>query len=142
MKRTPEEIVDLVEVVATATLGRRNRMDADRSLLRLEEYDVNADDTGLPLGTDYQSFTANEPLAFARKVTTVIADAKLLIQVPYGMAQEPERQRYDRAERFHYGNLNAANDRLRRKIQLELQDHLAGIVPLRGWGSVWGWVLP
>jgi hypothetical protein len=134
--RTPKEIVDLVTPIENATQARRARMDGDRKLLRLEPYDVNTDSEGKAAGSDYRSFTANEPLAFLKKVMAVLSDAKLLVQVPYGMAQEQERYRYDLAERWHYGNLASANERLRRQVLLEVQDQLAGIVPVRGWGIV------
>lgn len=134
---TPEQIIDLVAPFEVATQGRRNRMDSDRKLLRLEEYNINTQADEMPAGANYRSFTANEPMAFQRKVSSVIADAKLLIQIPYGLAQEQERFRYDLGERFYYGILEAVNERLRRQIELELQDQLAGIVPIRGWGVVW-----
>ena len=134
---SPEHVVELVTPILQSLQGRRARMDGDRRLLRLEPYNVNTDSDGKPVGTDYRSFPANEPLSFLKKVMSVLSDGKLLIQVPYGIAQEKERYRYDLAERWHYGVLAMADERLRRQVQLEVKDQLSGIVPIRGWGVVW-----
>ena len=136
MRRSAEDITELVDEVERSTSARQSRMDDDRRLMRLDSFNSNTDVEGREMGTDFRSFTSNEPMTFMRKVVSLLSEAKLLIQVPYGMAQEEERFRYDLAERFYYGILTAVNERLRSKIQPELQDQLAGLVPIRGWGAL------
>ena len=136
MRRSAEDITELVDEVERSTSARQSRMDDDRRLMRLDAFNSNTDVEGREMGTDFRSFTSNEPMTFMRKVVSLLSEAKLLIQVPYGLAQEEERFRYDLAERFYYGILAAVDERLRNKIQPELQDQLAGLVPIRGWGAL------
>lgn len=136
MLRSADQIVELVDEVERATSSRQSRMDEDRRLMRLEAFNANTDVEGREMGTDFRSFTSNEPQTFLRKVVSLLSEAKLLIQVPYGMAQEEERFRYDLAERFYYGLLHSVDERLRKQVQPELQDQLAGLVPVRGWGAL------
>ena len=136
MLRSADQIVELVDEVERATSSRQSRMDEDRRLMRLEAFNANTDVEGREMGTDFRSFTSNEPQTFLRKVVSLLSEAKLLIQVPYGMAQEEERFRYDLAERFYYGLLHSVDERLRKQVQPELQDQLSGLVPLRGWGAL------
>ena len=136
MRRSAEQITDMVDEVEQSTVSRQTRMDSDRQLLRLDPFNSNTDVEGRELGTEFRSFTSNEPRTFFQKIVSLLSEAKLLIQVPYGMAQEEERYRYDLAERFYYGILESVNQRLRDRIEPELQDQLAGLVPARGWGAL------
>jgi len=135
MRRTAEKISEMVIAQQMAIQSRLDRMDSDRNLVRLEEFDINNVE-GMDVGTDFRSFTTNEPLTFLRKVSSILSDAQLLIQLPYNTMQEQERQRYDLAERFYYGILAHANERLTNRTELEIQDQMAGTVPVRGWGAV------
>ena len=136
MRRSATQITDLVDEVERSTLSRQERMDSDRRLLRLEPYNSNTDVEGRELGTEFRSFTSNEPRTFYQKIVSLLSEAKLLIQVPYGMAEQQERYRYDLAERFYYGLLDSVNEKFRNRVEPEMQDQLAGLVPIRGWGAV------
>ena len=136
MRRSAIQITDLVDEIERSTLSRQERMDSDRRLLRLEPFNANTDVEGRELGTEFRSFTSNEPRTFYQKIVSLLSEAKLLIQVPYGMADQQERYRYDLAERFYYGLLDSVNEKFRNRVEPELQDQLSGLVPIRGWGAL------
>ena len=64
MRRSATQITDLVDEVERASLSRQERMDADRRLLMLEPFNANTDVEGRELGTEFRSFTSNEPRTF------------------------------------------------------------------------------
>ena len=135
-----EDAIMLVERVATQTQERRLRQDADYRLQRNDPYNTNVDAEGNEVGKDFRSVTSTVAGAFVRKVVAILSGAKLLVQIPYGAAQEQQRQVFDMKERFAYGLLEQANEELVRMIQPEIHEQVSWFGPNRGW-LVGRWLL-
>lgn len=133
-----ERVVEMVTRVENATIGRRNRMDADYKRQRGDPYDTNVDAEGGETGSQFKSFTANEAGTFVKKVVAILAGAKLLVNVPYGNAQQQQRSLYDIKERFAHGLLAQADDSLLNVIDLALLEQLCWFAPNRGWVTIRG----
>lgn len=106
-----EDAVVLVKGKETVNRGRYDRQDLDYNQWRREPYNTNMFEGNL-MGAEFKSFTGNEAKAYAKKVVSMLSNAEVLIQVPYGRAQEGMRKLYDIKERFAYGVLEMANDAL------------------------------
>ena len=59
MRRSAEDITELVDEVERSTSARQSRMDDDRRLMRLDSFNSNTDVEGREMGTDFRSFTSN-----------------------------------------------------------------------------------
>src|SRR3990167_2165753 len=80
----------------------RLRMDADRALYRLDEYQTEG---------DLETYTSNEPRAYADKVIGILANAKLRFKVPYADGWSHRRDAGDLKEKLAIGLFNHANER-------------------------------
>ena len=128
-----DQAISLVDWVSDRTAGRRKRQNSDYKLQRNEPYDTNT--AGEPArGTDYKSVTATIAAAFMRAVVSRLAEAKLLIQVPYGAAMRPQQELYDLKERFAYGLLEQSDEELTETlVRGSVLDQQAWFSPARGW---------
>tara|TARA_Y100000310_G_scaffold293760_2_gene323590 strand:+ start:2218 stop:4017 length:1800 start_codon:yes stop_codon:yes gene_type:complete len=125
MRRTPEEILLMVEEQKKRTQSLRDRMDKDYRRWRLEEYDGQEE--------DFRVYTSNAPRAFANKVTSLLSSGKILIRIPQEKEQREERKQHNEKERFYIGVLRANDERLLRLGLPTLQDQLSWYSPMRGW---------
>ena len=123
-RRTPDEIIDVVDQHDYDTDALRQRFTHDYRLYRLEDFDA---------GEGYESYTSNEPMTYADKVISFLTDAELILRIPYNNGNEEQRMANDSKERFILGSLRAADERLQRRIQPTLRQQFAWYVTLRGW---------
>lgn len=125
---TPERITEAVRIFQNDHAELFNRMDKDLMLYELKSYNANAD------GTDtFPSYTSNAPRTYAKKVVSLLSSAELFVTVPYGSAPTEERARHDAKERFCYGLLEAADERLLRRLQLRVKPQVVWYAALRGY---------
>lgn len=110
---------------------RLQLMDQDLDLYDLIEFNTNAVD-GTPLGSNFRSFTSNEPRTFADKLVSLLVSGELIINIPYRGADEGERERYDKAEQFWAGSLDQADERLERALKQVLEIQIATQLSVRG----------
>ena len=123
-RRKVEDIIDLVDSHYDVTEPLRKRMDSDHQLYRLDPYDA---------GDGYQSYTSNEPQTYADKIVSWISDAEFIMRIPPNGNPRNTRENNNDKERFIIGALKAANERLHRKMQPDLQGQLGWYITLRGW---------
>jgi hypothetical protein len=124
VERTPEGIIEAVERHEQETDALRTRQDADYSLFRLDGYDA---------GDDYESYTSNEPRTYADKIVSWLSSAELTVRIPVAQHQKEKREINDKKERFILGVMRAADDHLRRMLQLPFQDQVGWHIAMRGW---------
>jgi len=123
-KPTPERIVELVKKFEDTHADLLDRMEEDWDLATLAEFDA---------GDGYQSYTSNEPMTYFQKVVSLLASAKLKVQIPVSNKRRAERTRLDGKERFLIGILAANDERLMYMGQPQLLDTLVAFIVLRGW---------
>ena len=123
-RRKVEDIIDLVDSHYDVTEPLRKRMDSDHQLYRLDPYDA---------GDGYQSYTSNEPQTYADKIISWMSDAEFIMRIPPNGNPRNTREKNNEKERFIIGALRAANERLHRKMQPDLQGQLGWYITLRGW---------
>jgi len=123
-RRKVEDIIDLVDSHYDVTEPLRKRMDSDHQLYRLDPYDA---------GDGYQSYTSNEPQTYADKIVSWMSDAEFIMRIPPNGNPRNTREKNNEKERFIIGALRAANERLHRKMQPDLQGQLGWYITLRGW---------
>ena len=123
-KRSPEDIVSLVEGHYDSTEPLRKRMQDDHALYRLEPYDA---------GEGYQSYTSNAPQPYAEKIIGWISGAEMTVRIPHDGADADLREKNDLKERFLIGIERAANERLCKLLLPNLRDQLAWSAAIRGW---------
>jgi hypothetical protein len=126
MPPSAEEILNKVKNHRNSTDELRVRMEADYLLWRLDEYDA---------GEDYESYTSNEPRAYADKIVAWLVDASLTIRMPMRGAQRSSREQMSAKERFLTGILESADERLLEMILPGVREQLAWYICLRGWWS-------
>ena len=124
---TQDEITTMVSRHEEQTETLRARMEADYDRLQLWEPADGRDEEG------YRTYVSNGPMTFLDKMASWIVGADLKIRMHYGRAQMIERKRMDSAERFYYGILRAADERLERMMQLPLREQLAWFILARGY---------
>ena len=125
---TPEFITERVDAFQADHSVLFARMDADLERFELKPYNANED------GTDtFPSYTSNAPRTFAKKIVSLLASSELFVKVPYATANRDERDKYDMKERFFYGLLQAADDRLRARLELGLKSQICWFAALRGY---------
>lgn len=129
----PNEVIPLVKQRQTEKcVNKRIKiMDDDLDLYDLLLFNTNAVE-GTPLGSNFRSFTSNEPRTFADKLVSLLVSGELIINVPYKGADERERTRYDTAEKFWAGSLAQADERLERALKQVLEVQIATQLSLRG----------
>ena len=123
-RRKVEDIIDLVDSHYDVTEPLRKRMDSDHQLYRLDPYDA---------GDGYQSYTSNEPQTYADKIVSWMSDAEFIMRIPPNGNPRNTREKNNEKERFIIGALRAANERLHRKMQPDLQGQLGWYITVRGW---------
>jgi hypothetical protein len=89
-RRTPEDIIAMVNAHESSTTALRTRMDKDYGRYRLEEF-KETDPRGNSV-TGFRRYTSNEPQTGADKVISWITRAKRIIRVPPWGAQREERE--------------------------------------------------
>jgi len=119
-----ETILNKVKGHREVTEDRRVRMEGDYVLWRLEQYDA---------GEDYESYTSNEPRAYADKIIAWLVDSVLTIRMPQTNSQNFERRQMSAKERFLIGILDSADERLTDMILPSVREQLAWHICLRGW---------
>ena len=125
---TPESIDQKVQAFLTDYSDLHKRMDDDQNLHDLKAYNANKD------GTDtFPSYTSNSPRTFAKKICSLLASGEMFVRVPYGTALKEERSRHDMKERFFYGLLESANERLKKRLELRLRSQLVWYAAVRGY---------
>ena len=124
MRKTADEIVNLVDGHREATYPFRDRMQSDYDLYIMRPYDA---------GDGYESYTSNEPRTYADKIISWMSAAELIIRIPNIEEPREEREFNDAKEKFLVGILKAGDERLRRRMQPSLREQLAWYISLRGW---------
>ena len=120
---TLDTIPELYQRQLNATNMLRDRMDADWRRYRLDEYQA---------GDDVESYTSNEPRAFADKMIGILANAKLRFKVPYADGWSHRRDAGDLKEKLAIGLFNHANERLSRRGQGGVHGQVSNLLPIRG----------
>jgi hypothetical protein len=105
-------------------------MEEDFSLWRLDPYRVGKNEG------DYRDFTTNSPAVLGNKVIDLLGSSRLRFTIPITDESEDERQRLSLTERFVYGAINLADQRLAASIAPSIQAQLAWYTTLRGWYAV------
>jgi len=125
---TPDEIIKLVEEKKNlqSIQDVHNRMDVDYSLWRLDTYEGDQALDG------FRIYTTNEPRTYANKVMALLSSAILILRAERGARDKEERKSSNAKERFLYGILKAADERLLRLLLPSLHAQLTWYVPLRG----------
>ena len=104
------------------------RMDDDQALYELKTYNANDDGTNT-----FPSYTSNAPRVYAKRVVTMVAGADLFVRIPYGEEDRETRDTYDVKERVFYGFLDAADERLKRRLETRAQAKMAEFGAVRGY---------
>ena len=124
VRKTADEIVSLVEQHREGTYPFRDRMQDDYDLYIMRPYDA---------GDGYESYTSNEPRTYADKIVSWMAAAELVIRIPNIEEPRERREMNDAKEKFLIGLFRGADERLRRRLQPSLREHMAWYIALRGW---------
>ena len=124
VRKTADEIVNLVEAHREATYPFRDRMQDDYDLYIMRPYEA---------GDGYESYTSNEPRTYADKIISWLSAAELIIRIPNIEEPREMREINDAKEKFLIGILRAADERLRRRLQPSVREQLAWYLSLRGW---------
>ena len=124
VRKTADEIVNLVEAHREATYPMRDRMQDDYDLYIMRPYDA---------GDGYESYTSNEPRTYADKIISWMAAAELIIRIPNLEEPRDMREMNDAKEKFLIGLFRGADERLRRRMQPSLREQLSWYIALRGW---------
>ena len=124
VRKTADEIVNLVEQHREATYPFRDRMQDDYDLYIMRPYDA---------GDGYESYTSNEPRTYADKIVSWMAAAELVIRIPNIEEPRERREMNDAKEKFLIGLFRGADERLRRRLQPSLREQMAWYIALRGW---------
>ncbi len=111
-KKTPEEILEVVNRCRDATQARRDLMDSDLALYFLKEYQV-AKDAG-----DYESMTANDAYSQAAKLIEMLSTSTIKFKCPLINTTKKEKDRGATTERLIYG-LKGMADEWRAGFQLQ-----------------------
>ena len=128
MSLTPTEIISIIEQKRQAEISVRERMDLDYSLWRLDTY-TPSDDQGLD---GFRIYTSNEPRTFSNKISSLLISSILTIRAEQNEPEE-EKRRFDNAkERFAFGILRSADERLRGMLLPPLKDQLEWFTTKRG----------
>ena len=130
--RTPQQIAALVESEKSRTQELRDRFDEDYGLYRLNPFKGLDREDGLDPEDGYSHYTSNEPQTFADKIITFSVESKLMLRIRHTNAQEEQRTTDAKKERFMFGILRAADERLVRLFLPRLRDQLAFYASLRG----------
>ena len=124
VRKTADEIVNLVEQHREATYPFRDRMQDDYDLYIMRPYDA---------GDGYESYTSNEPRTYADKIVSWMSAAELVIRIPNIEEPRERREMNDAKEKFLIGLFRGADERLRRRLQPSLREQLSWYTALRGW---------
>ena len=124
VRKTADEIVNLVEKHREGTYPFRDRMQDDYDLYIMRPYDA---------GDGYESYTSNEPRTYADKIVSWMAAAELVIRIPNIEEPRERREMNDAKEKFLIGLFRGADERLRRRLQPSLREQMAWYIALRGW---------
>ena len=103
------------------------RMDSDLERYELKKFNANVDGT-----QTFPSYTSNAPRTYAKKIVSLLSSAEMFFKVPYGVAQQEQRTQHDVKERFCYGLIEAADNRLMRRLQVRIKPQLIWYAALRG----------
>ena len=127
------EIIPMVkERLTTLEVVEKLRiMDDDLDFYNMKLFDTNSIE-GTPLGSNFRSFTSNEPRTFADKIISLIVSGEIIINVPYMDSDQGERERFEKAERFWAGCFESADERLENALRQPLQVQVATQLALRG----------
>lgn len=123
----PADILNAVAECQKHTQDLRDRMEEDFSLWRLDPYRVGKNEG------DYRDFTTNSPAVLGNKVIDLLSNARLRFTIPISDENEEERQHLSLTERFVYGAVNLADERLAATVAPPIQSQLAWYATLRGW---------
>ena len=130
--RKPEEIAAAVEVQHDLTHELRVRFDEDYSLYRLDGFNGMERDNGVESEEGYAHYTSSEPQTYADKIIAFITESKMILQVKHPNAKEDQRGADDLKERFLFGVLRAADERLVRLMKPRLRHELSFHSAIRG----------
>ena len=124
VRKSADEIVNLVEQHREATYPFRDRMQDDYDIYIMRPYDA---------GDGFESYTSNEPRTYADKIVSWMAAAELVIRIPNIEEPRERREMNDAKEKFLIGLFRGADERLRRRLQPSLREQLSWYTALRGW---------
>ena len=130
--RSPQEISGAVELQDDLTAELRVRFDEDYSLYRLDPFNGVERDDGVESEEGYAHYTSSEPQTFADKIITFVIESKMILQIKHPNAQERQREADDAKERFIFGILRAADERLIRLMKPRLRHELSFHAAIRG----------
>lgn len=129
---TPEQIVAVVEQHEQSHRELHVRFEEDYDMAVSGAFVVNPVDVKNE-APNFEHYVSNGPAAFLDKMVSWVSGAALKLQMEYGDDTRVQREVLDDAERFFYGNFQANDERLERKLELPLQDQLAWYACARGW---------
>jgi hypothetical protein len=130
--RKPEDIVSAVTVEHGRTSELRDRFDEDYRLYRLEEFKGVDREDGLDTEEGYEHYTSNEPQTYADKIIAFNIESKMLLRIQHPNQKEEQRKIDDLKEKFMFGILRAADERLVRLFLPRLRAQLAFYSSIRG----------
>ena len=131
-KRTPNEIIALVEAEEGRTKELRNRFNEDFSLYRLDSFKGLEHENEIDTEEGYAHYTSNEPQTFADKIITFTVDSKMMLRIKHPDAEEQQRKIDDQKERFVFGILRAGDERLIRLMKPRAKMEMAFHAAIRG----------
>lgn len=124
------EILNAVEECRKYTRDLRDRMEEDFSLWRLDPYRVSRTEG------DYRDFTTNSPAVLGNKIIDLLSSSRLRFTIPITDESETDRERLSLTERFVYGAINLADQRLAAAMAPSILAQLAWYTTIRGWYAV------
>ena len=130
--RKPQDIIAAVDAEYRRTSELRDRFDEDFSLYRLEPFPGLGREDGQDSEEGYMHYTSSEPQTFADKIITWVVNSKMLLQIKHPDAKEEQRKIDSLKEKFVFGVLRAADERLVRLFLPRLRDQLAFYASVRG----------
>ena len=130
--RKPQDIIAAVDAEYRRTSELRDRFDEDFSLYRLEPFPGLGREDGEDSEEGYMHYTSSEPQTFADKIITWVVNSKMLLQIKHPDAKEEQRKADSLKEKFIFGILRAADERLVRLFMPRLRDQLAFYASVRG----------
>ena len=79
-----EKIITLVKERQNdkGVVGKVALMDSDLDFYDMLQFDTNSV-AGTPLGSNFRSFTSNEPRTYADKLISLLVSGELIINIPY-----------------------------------------------------------
>lgn len=124
---TPEKTLERISVCKRRTKSLRDRWESDWGLTLNEEFQMSKEQR------EWSNATANLAVSLYDYYVNSLAYGTLLFSIPITAEKKKQREKLAIAERFAYGCMNIADERLSNAGQPTVLEQLAALAPVRGW---------